>query len=697
MAPVSSALATALLLLSGGAAAADAAAAKGSITRIQEVRSLGEAALKTTPGASLRGVVLQTWPAKSNFVMQDEEDAIFVSLRDSAGGPLPLPSGLVKGSFVEVTGVAAAGRFAPVCLVQRTAAIHLLGNAPLPAPLPLTAETAASGLLDCRRVTLEGVVRRLRTVTWLPLKTVQMDVLTGGTRVTVFLEEASPAWKELVDARIRVTGICSGIWNKEGQIIAPSLLEVTREEVTVLRPAPTNPFAQPVLSVADILRFRKTGEPGHRIHIVGTVLHASADGRVFVMDEGRTVCVESAGPSGVAAGDRVDAVGFPSMRARSPMLEDAMILVRSHQAPLPRPTPRVASDILTQSKDYELIQLTAMLLESQRTNEELALLLKNEGQVFKAVIEGPGHGGVLGQLQPGAELALTGMVLFSFPSPSKQQFLPDGYSLLLRSPADVRVLRQPSWWTSRRLLWILSGALTLVIGALAWAGMLRHRVKRQTILIANGVKRTATLEERTRLAREFHDSLEQELTGLALQIETAHATLSRAPEQTGPVLSLLNRLARRCVEEARLAVLDLRSSALAARDLPAAIRAAVTGAFEGHPATVQFTLGEIRPPLPPRIEHALLRIAQEAATNAVRHAHATCFEVELRQENGFVALLLHDDGCGFEPDSSPAVGQFGLLGMRERVEKCGGRLTLHSEPGSGTRINVRVPLNPSPA
>lgn len=696
-------LAVALALIGGSVDGQGGAATPGgAITRIRDVRALPDDALKARPAVRLNGVVLRYWTQGSSFILQDESDAIYVELaRSSATGKaIPMRTSMDAGSVVEITGVATAGKFAPIVSVQDSTGIRVLGTAPLPAPLPLTAEAALGGRLDAHLVVVEGVVRRTRSRSASSprsLGTQSLELVFDTTRLVVLLSGEDADWNSLINARIQVTGISSGIWNNRKQIAAPCLMQIARRDITVLRAAPAEPFAIPVRSVADIMRYRPEDAPGHRLRIAGTVLHALPDGQVFVFDSEKTARVECTTPSAVAVGDAVDAVGFPGMRERAPLLEDAVLRVRGHQATLPEAAPRQAASLLEQSHDYELVRMDAVLLETQRTKSGIDLLVQSGNRLFRAAFEGPGAPGFLPMLKPGTSLSLSGLVLFSFPSPTDAELRPNGFSLLLRSPSDVRIIRPPPGWTAQRMLWALLGALALIVGALAWGWMLRRRVIAQTILIADGVKRTATLEERTRLAREFHDTLEQELTGLALQLETAQATLPRAPEKTGPVLALLSRLARRCVEEAGHAVLDLRSSALETGDLPAALRAATAAAFAGKDTAVSFTLeGESRR-LPPRIEHALLRVAQEAATNAAKHARAARFETVLRIETGRVTLRLADDGCGFIPESSLTVGQFGLLGMKERVEKISGRFELNSQPGAGTRIQITVPLNSTSA
>jgi signal transduction histidine kinase len=153
-------------------------------------------------------------------------------------------------------------------------------------------------------------------------------------------------------------------------------------------------------------------------------------------------------------------------------------------------------------------------------------------------------------------------------------------------------------------------------------------------------------------------------------------------------------MARHSLTEARRSVTDLRASALEDRDLPAALAKAAPQWVAGSSVEVQVDVEGTPGPLPEVVEQHLLRIAQEAVTNAVKHAHARRVRVRLQADDPNVRLSIDDDGCGFEPKDAflSAGGHFGIIGMRERAQRAGGKLNLKSEPGHGTRIEVTVPL-----
>jgi signal transduction histidine kinase len=235
------------------------------------------------------------------------------------------------------------------------------------------------------------------------------------------------------------------------------------------------------------------------------------------------------------------------------------------------------------------------------------------------------------------------------------------------------------------------------VAATAWVITLRRRVNVQTEIIRQKVQRETILEERTRISREFHDTLEQALVGIGMQLDAATNMLSVAsvPSEPLQILGMARSMIRHSHDEARRSVWNLRTHALEQGDLPTALSEMKRHVKNGSPVQIGLEISGNPRPLPSRIESHLLRIGQEATTNAVKHAQATIIRLELRYQPQSVQLSIQDDGLGFDAEkaTSSEAGHFGLLGMRERAEKIGGTITVLSTPGFGTRINVTVPLS----
>ncbi|MBL9199827.1 MAG: sensor histidine kinase [Opitutaceae bacterium] len=205
----------------------------------------------------------------------------------------------------------------------------------------------------------------------------------------------------------------------------------------------------------------------------------------------------------------------------------------------------------------------------------------------------------------------------------------------------------------------------------------------------------ATLAERDRLAGEIHDSVQQGLSGAMLQLDTTLKQPSVGRELRSR-LDVVRNMVSHARQEVQHAVWDMDSPLLEDNDLGEALRklATFTSASDQVPAVeVAGT-----PVLLPRFTtHHLLRIAQEATTNAMRHATARRIAIRLEYTASVVALTITDDGAGFRADDALSrPGHFGLRGMRGRAKKLGGDLTITSAPQAGTTIRVHVPL-PAPS
>ncbi len=200
----------------------------------------------------------------------------------------------------------------------------------------------------------------------------------------------------------------------------------------------------------------------------------------------------------------------------------------------------------------------------------------------------------------------------------------------------------------------------------------------------------ATWEERQRIARELHDTLEQDLMGVTLLLDSTAERLHANPASATEQLAIARQLLRRSREESRSTIRDLRSVALEQLGLPATLdetlRPIAAAAGLGFALEVS---GEPRR-LAATAENHLLRIAHEGVSNAVKHAHATHVAIRLAYERESIALEIHDDGQGGADGGARGNG-FGLQGVRERVNKLAGTLRFESPAGAGTRLHITAP------
>ncbi|MGW2813201.1 GAF domain-containing sensor histidine kinase [Streptomyces sp. NPDC001415] len=198
-------------------------------------------------------------------------------------------------------------------------------------------------------------------------------------------------------------------------------------------------------------------------------------------------------------------------------------------------------------------------------------------------------------------------------------------------------------------------------------------------------------EERSRLAHELHDAVSQKLFSLRLTAQAAATLVDRDPVRAKGELQQVAALAAEAADELRAAVVELRPAALEEDGLVHTLRTQIQVLDRAHAARVTFDNQGVRA-LPPAQEEALLRVAQEALHNALRHSGAGRVDVVLERSGQGAVLRISDNGRGFEPSRVRRAGRhLGLVSMRHRASGVGGRLTVHSAPGEGATIEMEVP------
>ena len=255
------------------------------------------------------------------------------------------------------------------------------------------------------------------------------------------------------------------------------------------------------------------------------------------------------------------------------------------------------------------------------------------------------------------------------------------FIIILRSPSDVVVLSRPSWWTQTRLCAVIALLLVVVIGFVVWNRLLGRLVERRgKELYRSEINRMSSelkVGERTRLAVELHDTLSQNLTGIALAINAGEYELARTSLKS-------------CRDELKNCLWDLRNNALEVADMNEAIRLTLAPHIGKAKLIVRFNLP--RNHLTDKTTHAILRIVRELAVNAMRHGGATEIRIAGSAEDRRILFSVHDNGCGFDTNRIPGIaeGHFGLQGIRDRVKSMSGEMKITSSPDGGTKVTLWI-------
>ena len=203
----------------------------------------------------------------------------------------------------------------------------------------------------------------------------------------------------------------------------------------------------------------------------------------------------------------------------------------------------------------------------------------------------------------------------------------------------------------------------------------------------------AVAEERSRLACEIHDTLAQAFAGMLLQLRVAQRIAKQKPEEAWSLIEYVSELAQQGLVEARRSMWALQPEAHEYSDLASTLSMTVERMRSSTPVQIQLQIHGVPRTLPPDVGMNLLRIAQEALTNALRHAQAQNIRIELTLDAEPLLLRIRDDGRGSDLRHQTEGGGFGLIGMRQRAARLGGHLLFSSQPDKGTEVTVWVPLH----
>ncbi|MBL9186961.1 MAG: sensor histidine kinase [Opitutaceae bacterium] len=654
------------------------AAQERVLTTALEVRSLTPAEAASGIPVKLRGVVVHVEGTSAVFLQDDTSTAFF---RMAPRAKLP-----EVGDEIELTSKTRMGLYLPG-LDDTT--YRLLGRRALPPGIPAQFDDLYFGRYHYQRVTVEGIVRSVQPRA--PNKSLLR--LAMGSRVIDVRIERPPEARPLVDHRVRITGLAAGLINTpRRQLVQPYVTVIDWGEVEVIAFAPPAADA-PLVSAEELLAFRVTGLGEQRVRIEGTVAAAFGE-QIFLRQGEQAFAVRFAGSVTLDLGDNVTVVGFPSMERFSASVVDAELLARAPGVPPDAVLVAALDDLYGRSGDQQPGKYDGMVVRVSGTVRDVftgedGVMLLLQGHHRTVQVRVPAGGALP---VPGTVVRVTGVcqVETAVFGPGFRSD-PGLVSVRALSSDGVEQIRTPPWWTPRRLgtgLAVLAGAVLL---AGLWIAILRRQVARQTAALRHRIETEAALEERQRIAREFHDTLEQELAGVSLRLD---ALATRVADEKGRSLVGASRnLVARIQTETRDLIGDLRDPAEMAGDLSAALAGVAARHAADSGANVGFAPAKSVPLLPAAIVHDLRMIARESVTNALKHGAAKHVAISVDCAEEKLTLRITDDGCGFDPSAATLGkrGHFGCAGIRERARKIGADVAWRSHPGAGTTVEVVMP------
>jgi len=654
------------------------------------VRSLTEEEAQQHRQVRLRAVVTFYEEIFFSRFIQDDTAGIYLS---DAGLPLVH---LTPGQLVEVWGTTEPGEYAPIVVPQR---IQVIGEAPLPTPKPATYEQMASGIDDSQFVEITGTVRsvqRLQDASQLYV----IEMATGGGRLTVYARQLPVAQPEsMVDSNVRARGVCSTQFNHQRQLFAVRLMVPRVDDLVVELPAPEHPFAITTRTIGSLLQFNPLESYGHRIKVAGTVIYFEPGRKLILQDGNHGVEVQTRANDPLALGDQVEALGFATQGDYTPAMQDAVYRKISAGQPLP-PVSVTPDQALMGKHDCQLIRVTGTLLDRAVNGTEKYLVLQENGFIFHAYLNEMENRDAFVGLENGSRVSVAGVCRID---PGEwlagENWRAKSFRVDLRSIGDVLVLKSPSWWTLRRVLWIATAMSVAALAAFGWVWVLRRQVAERGRQLEIQIherqmaeRRGEIEQERTRVAQDLHDELGSTLTEVGM-LGTLARTPALLPADREHYLEKLTSASRAVIAKLDEIVWAINPkydsvgslasyySLFAQRFLNLAGIACRLRVAETFPAA----------PLDSRLRHGFFLAFKEALNNAVRHSGASQILIEMEVVENQLKIAVVDDGRGFDSAESMP-GSDGLTNMKERVSKLGGRCEITSQPTTGTTVEFWLPL-----
>ena len=636
--------------------------------------------------------------AKNRFVVADRTGSVAIDSSDQL-------SDVMTGDVVRVHGKTELS-LVREHVARRDSIRRLKRHQPLPTAVEINERLVRSGSVNYQLVRAHGIIADAFKDE-IDLFINIFILRTEADTLIVSLTDSNLSENKLVSligAKVNVSGICMPLPG-DRQFMPPYIEIPDIDSLTVVSPPLADIDAIPFLETFGHVSPDHFAQIGLR-RITGRVLATWQGSELLVgTDDGRKIRVTLArGQELPPVSTHLHAVGFPEADNFCISLKGGLVkatdVATNSTDEIAQPvsgttlmTGKMGKREINNKSGNKLVRIRGQIVSIPSPNDKSCRIgLESDG--FTIPIDVSSHPDIQDLVTVGCRAEISGICILQPTQWSNNVPIQRITELFIvpRSAQDVAVLSRPPWLTVQRLLIVIGSLLAIIVGIFIRNRRLNRIIERRSRELMREeiahARADLKVEERTRLAVELHDTLSQNITGVALQIDAAQTAAEKDPASVLPYLEVTQRKMQNCRENLRNCLWDLRSRAFEEENLGDAIRKTIAHHLGKSTADIDCDI-PCRG-LSDNTIHAVLCIIRELTVNAIRHGNAAQISISSKQTDGRLSFVVRDNGCGFDPATRPGMteGHFGLQGIDERIRRLDGTWQIDSKPGCGCTVTI---------